>query len=191
MAKRVSIRAKAPSGRTQNIILVQVVDTLGLIGAEQLVDDSAITVGISKGLQLLFPDGRDAVVEVQVGLQQGNVLRCDLGPAQEHPLHGGRVLHAGGIEERAGDAAIQRIGAQAVIAEIQNGKFALLPVSQQDEDRAHGGGDDAAAMVDLDIGLSVREIARTLELTQSNVQKLIWRAKQLLRKELEKEDITL
>lgn len=43
----------------------------------------------------------------------------------------------------------------------------------------------------FDIGLSVREIARTLELTQSNVQKLIWRAKQFLRKELEKEDITL
>ncbi len=41
----------------------------------------------------------------------------------------------------------------------------------------------------FDTGLSVREIAKILELTQSNVQKLMWRGKQLLRNELEKEDI--
>lgn len=43
----------------------------------------------------------------------------------------------------------------------------------------------------FDSGLSVREIAKVLNLTQSNVQKLLWRSKQLLRKELEKEDITV
>ena len=42
-----------------------------------------------------------------------------------------------------------------------------------------------------DTGLSAREIAKALNLTQSNVQKLMWRGKQLLRKELEKEDTVL
>lgn len=43
----------------------------------------------------------------------------------------------------------------------------------------------------FDVGLSAREIAKLMGLTRSNVQKLLYRAKQLLRQELEKEDITV
>lgn len=41
-------------------------------------------------------------------------------------------------------------------------------------------------MLRFDNGFSTRELAKMLNMTQSNVQKLLWRAKDALRKELEK-----
>ena len=64
---------------------------------------------------------------------------------------GGRVLRAGGVEEGAGDPAVQWILQQVEVSEIHDGKFTLLPVGQQDENGTHGGRDDAASMIGLDI----------------------------------------
>ena len=109
-AARELIGAQAPPCGAEDIVLVQMINGVRLICAKQLINETVVlAMCISQIFQMILMDADDAAVQVQMGNQQWNMLLRDLHSAQEHPLHGGRVLRAGGVEEGAGDPAIQWI----------------------------------------------------------------------------------
>ena len=125
---------------------------------DQVQNFPVLGVLLPQGIQMLRADTDVLVVQIQVRLQQLQMLRLNLHPAQEQPLNGGRIFGAGGVDDGAGDAAVQEGLVQVEIGEIQEGQLALGLVGQQDVHGPDGGGDDAAAPVDLDIGLGIIEL---------------------------------